>query len=441
MFDQSGLVREAVKWDYELRTAEQLETVVDRALAVCSSAPEGPVYLMLPREVLASPIEAQPHDQASRLAAAAKPAPDRKSIAGVTELLKGASNPVIITTRAGFEEGAIEALGEFASRYGIPVIEHVPQCLSLSSEHPMHAGYDPAPYLESADLVLVLESPVPWIPDRKRPRAEAKVVHVGVDPLFQRIPIRGFECDVAITASASSFIFALQEALGAPDSSFQKQIDRRRDRIIREGSERRTRLNAALDKSRAQAAIRPEWITHCIEEACGPDAILLREAPQFSLPFLKRTQRGTYFSVGAAGGLGWSLGAAVGAKLAAPDRLVVAVVGDGSYMFGTPTAAHYAALEQDAPFLTVIIDNQRWNEVGAATRHLYPEGEAAGNRNHEVLTYFDRSLRLEKAVETVGGFGERVTTPAQLPAALARAVRAVTVEKRQAVLDVLCLDS
>jgi acetolactate synthase-1/2/3 large subunit len=96
------------------------------------------------------------------------------------------------------------------------------------------------------------------------------------------------------------------------------------------------------------------------------------------------------------------------------------------------------ALEQDAPFLTVIVDNQKWNEVGAATRHLYPDGHAARNRELEPLTYFDQRLRLEKVVDCVGGYGERVTDPADLPAALARAIRVVKEERRQAVLDVVC---
>ena len=184
--------------------------------------------------------------------------------------------------------------------------------------------------------------------------------------------------------------------------------------------------------------IHPVWISHCVNEAVGEDAILVREAPQFAPQFYSSEREGSYFSLGAAGGLGWGLGAAIGAKLAAPDRLVVAIEGDGSYMFGVPVSAHYVALEQDAPFLTVIMDNQKWNEVGSATRHLYPDGHAARNRAVEPLTYFDKRLQLEKVVDCVGGYGERVTDPAELPAALARAIRAIREEGRQAVLDVVC---
>jgi acetolactate synthase-1/2/3 large subunit len=141
---------------------------------------------------------------------------------------------------------------------------------------------------------------------------------------------------------------------------------------------------------------------------------------------------------GAAGGLGRGLGVALGGKLAAPDRLVVAVEGDGSYMFCTPVSAHYVVLGQDTPFLTVIFNNQRWNEVRAATRHVYPDGVAARQGAYEALTHFHPSLQLHKVVEAAGGHGERVADPRELPAALERAIAMVTKERRQVVLDVIC---
>lgn len=438
MFDQAGLVREAVKWDYELRTGVQVETVVDRALAVSGTAPAGPVYLMLPREVLAAPLGALAYQEPTRLAIASLPRPDPAAIEELARLFHAAERPVIVTSRMGFEEGGVAALGCFAERFAVPVVQYVPQCLCLPDSHPMHVGYDPAPWLREADLVVVLECAVPWIPVQVQPPASAKVVHAGVDPLYQRLPIRGFACDLAITATAGSTVRAVDAALSGVEGGMKGRIAARRARVAAFRAERRRRREALLADVGDRATNHPAWITHCIEEACGEDAILLREAPQFSLDYLRREHEGTFFSAGAAGGLGWGLGAAIGAKLAAPERLVATVVGDGSYMFGTPVAAHYAALEQKAPFLTVIMDNQRWNEVGAATRHLYPEGEAARNPALEPLTYFDKSLKLEKTVETVGGWSERVTAAAALPKAMERAVRAVKEEGRQAVLDVVC---
>ncbi len=438
MFDQAGMVREAVKWDYELRNGTQLETVVDRALNIAHAAPQGPVYLTLPREVLASPMGPFTYSPASRHAHPVAPHPDPASIEKVAALLAAAERPMLITNNAGFDKGAIQALASLATRMALPVVQYVPRCVSLPASHPMHAGYDSAPLLGEADLVIVVDCAVPWIPGKVRPRPDAKVVHIGVDPLYQRIPIRGFECDLAITGSPAASLHALDKAAAAHADASAARIGVRRERIAAARSAQEKNLAHAVETAKKQAVIHPTWLTYCVNQAIGSDAILIREAPQFAPQHYTSEREGSYFSLGAAGGLGWGMGAAIGAKLAAPDRLVVAVEGDGSYMFCAPVAAHYVALEQDAPFLTVIVDNQKWNEVGSATRHLYPQGHAANNRALEPLTYFDQRLRLEKVVDCVGGYGERVTDPAELPAALARAIRVVKEERRQAVLDVVC---
>lgn len=438
MYDQAGMVREAVKWDYELRNGTQLETVVDRALNIAHAAPQGPVYLTLPREVLASPMANFSYSPASRHANPVAAHPDPAAIARLAGMLATASSPMIITNAAGFEAGAMDALAEVAERLAVPVVQFVPRCVSLPSSHPMHAGYDPAPLMQDADLILVIECAVPWIPGKVRPRADAKVVHLGIDPLHQRIPIRGFECDLAISGSAAAGLRALLGASLAHERAGADSIAARRASVASARAGDEAARAAAVESARRQTPIHPVWLTHCIGQAAGADAILVREAPQFAPQYYASERAGSYFSLGAAGGLGWGLGAAIGAKLAAPERPVILVAGDGSYMFGVPVSAHYVALEQNAPFLTVIVDNQKWNEVGAATRHLYPDGHAARNRSIEPLTYFDQRLKLEKAVDCVGGYGERVTDPEELPAALARALRVIREQGRQAVLDVVC---
>src|SRR5262249_48886353 len=135
MYDQAGIVREIVKWDYELRNGEQLETVVDRALAIAASEPRGPVYLSLPREVLAAPAAPRPKPRA---AAAAPPAPDREAMAAAASMLAAARAPLIITANAGRDPAAFAALSAFAERFAIPVVQHHPRYLSLPSDHQMN---------------------------------------------------------------------------------------------------------------------------------------------------------------------------------------------------------------------------------------------------------------------------------------------------------------
>ena len=149
-------------------------TVVDRALSFAASEPRGPVYLSLPREVLAEPGPATVR-ATSRMQPAASPAPDAAGIAAAAELLARARRPVVITCNAGREPGAFEALAAFAERFAIPVVQHKPRYLSLPSSHGMQLGYEPARVVGEADVILALECDVPWMPVQAAPRETCRV--------------------------------------------------------------------------------------------------------------------------------------------------------------------------------------------------------------------------------------------------------------------------
>src|SRR3954454_5485572 len=169
MFDQAGMLREAVKWEYELRDGVQLETVLDRALTTEPSPPQGPVYLSLPREVLAAPLAGFAYDSPARRVAASPPAADESSIAEAARLLAKARNPVIITADVGRDRDAVPALATLAERFAIPVVEHRQRHMNLPADHPCHLGYNPGAFLDDAAANLVAECAVPWIPSRKKP--------------------------------------------------------------------------------------------------------------------------------------------------------------------------------------------------------------------------------------------------------------------------------
>src|SRR5437868_5236693 len=98
-FDQGGMLREFMKWDYELRHAEQVETVIDRALAIAKSEPQGPVYVTLPREVLASSFSSN-FSQKPTMVPASPPAADPAAFEEAAKLLGEAKHPLLITANA-----------------------------------------------------------------------------------------------------------------------------------------------------------------------------------------------------------------------------------------------------------------------------------------------------------------------------------------------------
>ncbi|MBV8888626.1 MAG: thiamine pyrophosphate-requiring protein [Alphaproteobacteria bacterium] len=434
MFDQAGMLREMVKWEYELRNGLQLETVIDRALTLATSPPGGPVYLSLPREVLAEPLPDFSYDSPARRAAASPPAPDEAAIAAAARLLAGAEHPLIITASAGRDPAEVPALAEFAERFAVPVVEYRQRHLALPADHPCHLGYDPTPDLDEADAIIVLECDVPWTPVRKAPRPDCPVIHIGLDPLFSRYPIRGFACDVAITGAPRLVLPRLGAALRA--SGAADNASSRRERL----TVRREALHAGWRKARdaaaAQQPINPAWVSACLAKARAEDAILVNEYTLMP-EHCPSTRPGSYFGSSPAAGLGWGAGAALGVKLAQPQRQVIAILGDGSYIFSNPVAVHHASAMHRLPVLFVVVNNAMWGAVRRATLGVYPQGEAARS-NKPPFIDLDDLPAFEQVCAASGGHGERVEDPAELPAALRRALHAVTVEGRQALVNVIC---
>jgi acetolactate synthase I/II/III large subunit len=435
MYDQESLVREATKWQYELRNGQQLESVVDRALAIASSAPQGPVYLSLPREVIAAPTETAWEIGPSRQRPAAPAAPDPAAVEAAAELLAAAVSPLIVTANAGREAGAFERLSNLADRFAIPVVQHKPRYFALPSSHAMNLGCDPAPLLGEADLILALEADVPWIPVHTKPSPHCKVVQCGNDPLFTQIPIRSFSTDIALAGSTPLILDALIAALGERLS--EAMVAERRQRVTRRKADLRAQREACLDEARRQAPLRPEWVSHCLGEAKAVDAVVVNEYTL--LPdYCGFEVEDSYFGSSSASGLGWGAGAALGAKLAAPEREVIAVLGDGAYLFSNPVVVHHAAAMHGLPVLFVIMNNAMWGAVRRSTAAMYPGGEAVAPNTLPDFVRLDGLPAFEKVCEAAGGYGERVEDPSALPAALSRALGVVREERRQALLNVTC---
>ena len=431
MFDQAAMLREAVKWDYELRAPEQAADVVARAYEVAMTSPRGPVYLSLPREPLAAPLPdsfraTQPRSIPSR------PSPDLRAISRLADWVASARNPLIITTASGSE--AMAVLGRIAQRYAIPVCAHRQLVVCLPSSHPMHMGYDPKDLLPDVDLVIEIESDVPYIPNLQgTPPIGCRIATIGEDPAFVRYPMRSFPTNLAITATAASALEALEAALEKTTVSLQR-IEERRSEIAQRRGECQVRLLKVSEP--LQDRISLPYLSRVIGDVVGDEAVLFSE---YSLlqDHCPRERPDTFYALSSSGGLGWGFGAALGAKLAAPDKLVVAVLGDGSYMFSNPMVAHWVADVHRIPVLTVILNNSLYGAVRSATLSMFKDG-AAGEDEGRFMADLHPSPAYEAAMKAHNGHAERVERPADLSAALCRARDVVLNERRQALVNIVC---
>ena len=433
-FDQAGMLREFVKWDYELKRFDQLETVVDRALTLAQSEPRGPVYLTLPREVLAERHEAIEYADPARAVVPAATLPDPAAVDQVAAMLAAARNPIIITKAVGRDPAAVPALVRLAETLGAPVFDQFHTYVNFPQDHALHGGFEAAPHLEDADVILVVESDVPWFPQMKRPRPETRVIHLGVDPLFSRYPVRGFPADAALAGTPRLTLAALADAVARRVDA--AAVAERRQRWTAAGVKRREAAAAKGQALRGDAPIDMLWLSRAIGEVVDDRTIVVNEydldATQCTF-----TRPGSYFAAPPSGGLGWGLGAALGAKLASPDQSVICCVGDGAYIFGSPTASHFVSRAYNLPVLFVVFNNRTWNAVKRAVQTYARDGWAV-RTDAMPLTALEPSPDYEMLCRASGGHGEKVEDPAALPDALRRGLRIVKEEKRQVVLNVIC---
>jgi len=434
-FDQGAMVREFVKWDYELRFGSQIETIVDRTLAITQSEPCGPVYLTLPREVLAAKIENFEYSDAPRINAASLTASARDSVSQAADILAAAKKPIAIVQSLGRNPEGLEILVDLAELLAMPIIEHWHTHFNFPQNHFLHAGYDPAPYIEGADVILAIDSDVPWFPKLSEPDPATRIIQVASDPLFTDYPYRGFGSDISLSGNPQLSLSALKQAILSSklnQTALRSRLDHWCERI----QEQRKTWQFNAEAVRRDSPINMTWASRCIGNILDDRSIVINEY------VLDPTQAcfnspGTYFRHSPSASLGWGLGAALGAKLANPDHKIICCVGDGSYMFGVPVAAHWVARAYDLPVLFIVFNNSRWNASQQSTLSFAPDGWAA-KKLPMPLCDLRPAVDFEMICQAAGGYGEKVERPQDLPHAIDRALKVIETEKRQALLNVIC---
>jgi acetolactate synthase-1/2/3 large subunit len=441
--DQGNIVREFVKWDYEVRTNQNLAAVVSRAFKIAMSEPRGPVYLTLPREWLCEALESTELSSDS-LVPSTKMQADDAALEEAAELLIAAERPLIVTKYLGRNPEAVPLLVELAELLAIPVVQQL-NYVNFPTDHPLYLGVQTIQHSKEADVLFFIDTDVPWEPPSRRfIRSDAKIIHLERDPLFTSIPGWGFPADLPITGCSEISLPALtsivRSKLQKSKTKQQNHLEERRKRIEAEHHAMWRQIEASIDAVKNEQPISPLWVSKCIGDVVDEKTIIVNETVTSKLADVIHLNRpGSQFGTPLAGHLGWGLGAAIGVKLGAPEATVIAAEGDGSYMFCAPTACHFTAQKYRIPFLTVVYNNQAWNASLNAARGLFPDGIAQKTGNFPG-TDLSPSPKFELTAQACGAYAERVEEPEALPGALKRALKVVTEEKRQAMLNVICKD-
>lgn len=433
MRDQTALVREACKWDYELRFPEQAFEIADRAYAIANSTPRGPVYVSLPREILCETVVADGID-APPLMQPAVVHPGEKQIEDAAAILAAAEHPVIFAQHGAGTAEAFAALGSLAEEWGIPVCQYWALALAIPTGHSMAAGANPSELIKDADAILVIDALAPWSPDIHKPSRNCKIIQMGPDPLSARIPVRNFRSDLTIQCDAADGILALKAALDRHRNGRQNSLAQRRQRVA--ARNRQTR-QAALASAEAGCGglMSKDWVSLCLSQAVsGKQATILSELGCPMAPMSLDHHR-AWYQEPHAGGLGWSFPAALGMQLAGRDRLIVATMGDGSYVFSNPVACHQIAEALELPVLLLIVNNAEWSAVRQSVLGIYPDGYAA-KTNSMPLTQLSPVPDFVKVAEASRAWARRVENGEDLPQALQDALAHISENRTLALLDV-----
>lgn len=437
--DQRGILRGYMRYDAEIRTGRNMRQMVFRALQFAQSDPKGPVYLMGAREVMEEVVPPAATDPADHVPIGPAALP-REAVEALLADLLAAHRPLIVTSYLGRNTRAVAELQRLVGALGIGVLDSVPNAVNLPHDDPMYQGCqwnEPRqnPALAEADLVVVIDSDVPWIPTVSRPQDGARIWHLDVDPLKQQMPVWSIPARRVFRVHAETALAQLNAALAhrAPDAALP---DQRRAFWAGRHAERRAAL-AQAEQPGPEDSITPEYLTAQVRALMDERTLILNEGITnypVICDHIAPTRAGQMLNSGG-GNLGWAGGAAIGAKLADPSLTVISMLGDGCYMFSQPSTVHWMARRYATPFLQIVLNNRGWKAPRFSTLAVHGQGYAAAAEDIGVA--FDPPPDHAAIAAAAGGaFARKVERASALPDALQAAMHAVKHEKRAAVLDV-----
>ncbi len=423
--DQGEILRQYTKLDHRLEHQDNPGLMISRMLQVAMSEPRGPVYLALPRVTALLPLPGTTQFPTRDQLGLARPAaPDETDTKTVAKWLVEANNPCIYTAQSGRNPQSVAELVRLAELLAVPVMD-TRQCQSLNFPT-THSLYGTGPAPSEADVVVVFEAAVPWLPPEQSPRHDAAVAWIDPDPVQSRFKTMEFQADLWLAADTATAAGAIHDAATAMLSkSDMSRISDRRERLERRKRELLEASEERAKKAAKRTPVDPRWVSYQIQQMLEPEALLLDDAlsnSQTLREYNRRSLPGTYYRRNGSTG-GWGVGAAVGAKLAKPECDVVHASGDGFFMFGSPLEALWAGAYHKAPFLSVVYTNRSYSTGTRSVRGTFPKGAAAG-RGDYLGGVFDPPPNFAKLAESVGGYGEVVSEADQVGPALRRGLEA-----------------
>ncbi|KAF5012654.1 hypothetical protein FDECE_1285 [Fusarium decemcellulare] len=452
--DQRAIVRQYMKYEHEIRSPHNAIQLTLRALQFATTEPKGPTYLIASRETLEADT---PHPKETLKAS--QMAEKNMSVesfglspSGIEHLanaLMEAETPLIVTSYCGRSAAGFQALKALAETLVIPVHENAPIYNNFPTTSFLHQGHQwngggQLPALAEADVVLVIDSDVPWIGAQSQPNENARIFHIDSDPLKDSTTLWSLPCEKRWRADSSLALEQLHDFIQHKSASIPgEKIKTRTAKLQGRFDERQARLRAA-EAVPSDGSVTTPLVMARLREAttCIPVVGLNESTTNLGNVADHLRHEKPLSLVGSGGGsLGWYSGAAVGAHMALQsqgrDDLVIAFTGDGTWLFGVPSCAYWMAKKYKTPFLTIIWNNGGWASPKNACLRLHGELSGQANLSNDLQVALTPSPSFGKIAEGAGDAWWRVISKAdEVDALLKEAIRVVREEKRCALLEV-----
>ncbi|TQV92469.1 hypothetical protein V2A60_007157 [Cordyceps javanica] len=448
--DQRQIVAQYCRYAGEIKTGANVKQLVNRALQFAASDPQGPAYLCGAREIMEAEIA--PYDlRQSDWSAVELGGLPRGAAPAIAEALAAARRPLVVTGYGGRNHEFPGTLVRLADAVpGLQVLDTGGSDMCFPGNHPAWMGmrFGVEECIEKADVILVINCDVPWIPTRCKPSEDAVVFHVDVDPLKQLMPVAYVKARARFRADAVQALEQVLESLegNGPAAETLRGRDAlgHAERVKQEYGARLARIVQAaqpLEDGRFGAG----HLCSQLRALCPEDTIWAIEAVTntfFVHDNIRATLPGSWINCGG-GGLGWSGGGALGIKLATDaenggrGKFVVQIVGDGTYMFSVPSSVYWISKRYNIPILTIVLNNNGWNAPRQSYNLVHPNGLAQTASNDEINIAFNPTPDYAGIARAAGCgdiFAGRVSEARELPGLLREAIDHVKAG-RSAVLD------
>ncbi|KAL4801268.1 thiamine pyrophosphate enzyme [Aspergillus unguis] len=404
--DQKQIVAQYCRYAGEIKTGKNVKQMVGRALQFATSDPKGPVYLMGAREVMEEDI--QPYaikpEHWGPIGASALPAADVKLLA---EELVQAKQPLLITGYSGRNHSFVGALVDLANTIkGLQVLDTGGCDMCFPADHPGWLGmrYGAHDAVKTADVIFIVDCDVPWIPTQCRPRDDARVFHIDVDPLKKLMPLAYVPALKRYTVDAYTSISQIASYIQSTPQ-LQTSLSSTEEKKWTAITNEHTQLITDLDKLTApndNNTFNASHLTSRLRTLLPDNTIFAVEAVTNTIVIhnqIRPTRPGQWINCGG-GGLGWSGGGALGIKLAADaistqngqeKPMVVQIVGDGTFLFSVPSSVYWISHRYQIPILTVVLNNKGWNAPRRSMLLVHPDGIGSTLSNGELNISFEPS--------------------------------------------------